>query len=399
MFHAAGGHAELLSPLNGLRKQNRALTVPLPEEVSIPAGCSVELVEVKTVNGTKELKLRLISQQENKSVIKDSRTTVFQNVAPEEQLLPALNRANVLKSTSIGRSSAGRKSAETAAASVEHPGVFSAPLNQRANNKIGLKRSNPKVINLDFKTATPHKVPRILNLVREGNGGIKVMQKEMINHKVAACPPSISTTRAVNRVASTLSPQHATPCVSQRQVDERKNPTPEMSKAMPTTAGGSNSMARDVSLAVKQEPTENDGKDSLAPARVPLPAASKPPPILHGDPIPNRSFSVPKLPKESTSFKTPALVNDAGSKMSTWNKAVRSEGQAAESRAGEPENFPRDFLGLFFKSTIGRREGDHPAAGDGSARDRNGENLQRRSFFSSNDWHRAGKGQVDARKP
>lgn len=340
MFHATEGNAELLSPLNGLRKQNRALTVSLPEEVSIPAGCSVELVEVKTVNGTKELKLRLISQQENESVIKGTRTTVFQNAAPEEKILPILNQPNMLKSTTIGRSSVGRKSTETMTANVEHPGVFPTPPNQRGNNKIGFKRNHQEVINLEYKTATPSKVPKILNHVREGNSGIKVSQKEIINHKVPPCPPSISLTRAVNRVPSTLSPQHVTPCVSQRPVDERKNSTPEISKAIPTMAGGSTSMARDVSLAVKQEPTENDGKNSLAPAHVPLPVTSKPPPILHGDPITKLSFSVPKPLNESTSFKTPVLLNGTSSKMSTWNKAVRSEEKAAESRAEEPENFP-----------------------------------------------------------
>lgn len=340
MFHPAEGNAELLSPLNGLRKQNRALTVSLPEEVSIPAGCSVELVEVKTVNGTKELKLRLISQQENDSVIKGTRTTVFENVTPEKQLLPTLNQTNILKSTTFGRSSVGRKSTETMTANVERPGVFPTPPTQRGNNKIGFKRNNQKVINLEYKTATPNKVPKILNPVREGNSAIKGTQKEMMNHKVAACPPSISLARAVNRVPSTLSPQHVAPCVSQRPVDERKNSMPELSKAIPTMAGGSNSMARDVSLAVKQEPAENDGKNSLAPARVPLPVTSKPPQILHGDPTTNLSFSVPKPLNESMSFKTPVLLNGTSSKMSTWNKAVRSEEKAAESRAEEPENFP-----------------------------------------------------------
>lgn len=329
MFHATEGNAELLSPLHGLQKQNRALTVSLPEEVSIPAGCSVELVEVKTVNGTKELKLRLISQQENESIIKGARTTAFQNVAPEEQILPALNQPNVLKSTTIVRSSAGRKPAEPMTANLDRPGVFRTPPTQRGNNKIGFKRNNQEVINLEYKAATPNKVPKILNPLREGNSGIKVAQKELMNHKVAACPPSISLGRAVNRVPSTLSPQHVTPCVSQRPADERKTSTAEISKAIPAVAGGSNSMARDVSLAVKQEPTENDGKNGLAPACVP----SNPPQILRGDPMTNLSFS-------STSFKAPVPLNGASSKTPTWEKAAGSGEKAAESRAEEPENFP-----------------------------------------------------------
>ncbi|KAM6953137.1 uncharacterized protein znf518b [Aplochiton taeniatus] len=59
-----------LSPYEPLQ-HNRALTVSLPEEVSIPAGCLVELIEIKTVNGKKELKLRLVSQHPDESPGKD----------------------------------------------------------------------------------------------------------------------------------------------------------------------------------------------------------------------------------------------------------------------------------------------------------------------------------------
>lgn len=336
-LHAANGNAELLSPLNGLRKQNRALTVSLPEEVSIPAGCSVELVEVKTVNGTKELKLRLISQQENESVIKGTRTTTSQNVAPEKQMSPTLNHPNLLKG--VGKSSTGRKSYETMTSSIEHPGVFpvnNSPPNQMGSNKIGFKRNTQEVINLECKTVIPNKVPKSLNPVREGNGGIKVTQREQMNHKVAACRNSISLTRAVNRLPSTRSPQHMAPCVSQRPVDERKNTTPETSKAIPSMVGGSNSIARDVSVAVKREPAESLGKNSLAPASVPLPVASKPPTIVS---TPNLSFSIPKTLSDVTPFNSPVL-NGANSEMSNWNKAVRSEGKAAEGHAQDPENFP-----------------------------------------------------------
>lgn len=343
MLHTTNGNADLLSPLNGLRKQNRALTVSLPEEVSIPAGCSVELVEVKTVNGTKELKLRLISQQENESVIKGTRTTASQNVSPEKQMSPTLNHPNILKSTSLGKSSIGRKSYETMPANIEHPAVFTVnkTSNQMGINKIGFKRNNQEVINLECKTVTPNKVPKSLNPVREGNSGIKVAQREPMNHKVSVCPPSISLTRTINRLPSTLSPQHMTPCVSQRPVDERKNPTAEISKAIPSMTAGSNCIARDMSpRAVKQEPTESHGKNDLAPPNLVLSVTSKPPTIIHGAPIANLSFSVPKTINEPTSFKSPVLLNGANSKMSDWNKAIRSEEKAAESHAQEPENFP-----------------------------------------------------------
>ncbi|XP_066498156.1 zinc finger protein 518A [Hoplias malabaricus] len=54
---------ELLAPLNQPIVHNRPLTVSCPEEITIPAGCLVELVEVKTINGTRELELRLVPQQ------------------------------------------------------------------------------------------------------------------------------------------------------------------------------------------------------------------------------------------------------------------------------------------------------------------------------------------------
>uniref|UniRef100_A0A672N6L7 C2H2-type domain-containing protein n=1 Tax=Sinocyclocheilus grahami TaxID=75366 RepID=A0A672N6L7_SINGR len=44
----------------GVPEKAMPLTVSCPEEINIPAGCLVELVEVKNVNGTRELELRLI---------------------------------------------------------------------------------------------------------------------------------------------------------------------------------------------------------------------------------------------------------------------------------------------------------------------------------------------------
>ncbi|KAK2829141.1 hypothetical protein Q7C36_017131 [Tachysurus vachellii] len=54
---------ELLAPLNQPIQHNKPLTVSCPEEITIPAGCLVELVEVKNINGTHELELRLVPQQ------------------------------------------------------------------------------------------------------------------------------------------------------------------------------------------------------------------------------------------------------------------------------------------------------------------------------------------------
>uniref|UniRef100_A0A4W6FI64 C2H2-type domain-containing protein n=1 Tax=Lates calcarifer TaxID=8187 RepID=A0A4W6FI64_LATCA len=137
--HAPNGNTERLSPLNGLIQHNRALTVSLPEEITIPAGCLVELVEVKTVNGTKELKLRLVSQQENESVIKDSRTAVSQNTALGKPLSPTLNHPNTVKSVSMGMSN--RTLNEPS--SVKTP-VLSNPSNSKISAWTREARSNER---------------------------------------------------------------------------------------------------------------------------------------------------------------------------------------------------------------------------------------------------------------
>lgn len=54
---------ELLEPLHQPLQHNKPLMVSCPEEINIPAGCLVELVEVKNVNGVRELELRLVPQQ------------------------------------------------------------------------------------------------------------------------------------------------------------------------------------------------------------------------------------------------------------------------------------------------------------------------------------------------
>ncbi|KAG7335227.1 hypothetical protein KOW79_001823 [Hemibagrus wyckioides] len=66
---------ELLAPLNQPIQHNKPLTVSCPEEITIPAGCLVELVEVKNVNGTRELELRLVPQQLSGPQQKDLKST------------------------------------------------------------------------------------------------------------------------------------------------------------------------------------------------------------------------------------------------------------------------------------------------------------------------------------
>ncbi|XP_046878009.1 RE1-silencing transcription factor [Hypomesus transpacificus] len=71
----------LLAPLREQLEKNQPLTVSVPNEVTIPAGCFVELIEVKTVNGKKELKLRRVPQTPSGSLAKASKCATSKNAA------------------------------------------------------------------------------------------------------------------------------------------------------------------------------------------------------------------------------------------------------------------------------------------------------------------------------
>ncbi|KAI3351129.1 hypothetical protein L3Q82_005688 [Scortum barcoo] len=363
LSNAANGSAERSSPLNGLIQHNRALTVSLPEEVTIPAGCLVELVEVKTVNGSKELKLRLVSQQKNESVIKDTKTTISQNTALGKPLSSTLNYPNTVKFGSLGAGTVNRKQCETKTVNVERPaGVnISQNLPSKANkDKSGLKRSSQEIINLDCHPVVPNKVPKsILNPVREGNSGIKVTQREPANHNAA--PPTVTSTRVTNRLTSAMHPQNMGACVSQRAVDERKNLIPEHSNSIPPRRVSD--IPRDVPVAVKVEPgeichknsaTSNIKKEAMDLNQKSLKSASpslnvslaaatqvRPPAILVcKDNVANTSFSVPRTLNESSPVKTPVLPKCTHVKTPAWNQDVRSNERAGEGDMPEPEGFP-----------------------------------------------------------
>lgn len=372
LSNATNGHAELLSLQNGPIQHNRAFTVSLPEEVTIPAGCLVELVEVKTVNGTKELKLRLFSQQENESVIKDGRTTVSQNTALGKPLSSALNHPNTVKSTSMGMCTINRKQFETKTVNVERPTVVPANiskslLNQVSKEKCGLKRASQEVINLECHTVTPNKVSKsIVNLVRERNSGIIVTQTEPANHNAAHA--TVICSRAVNSLTSNLHPENIGTHVSQRTVDERKSFIPEHSKIIsPRRPSDIKSTPQDVSVAVKLEPGETHLKDNTPKIKkeavgvkqqslkspspsliVPLAATAQVRPSaisLCKDKLSaNPSFPVPGTARrtlnEPPSVKTPVVCNHTNSKSSSWTQEVRSNERAAEGDIPEPEGFP-----------------------------------------------------------
>ncbi|XP_054453078.1 uncharacterized protein LOC129089745 [Anoplopoma fimbria] len=364
--NGANGNADLLNPWNGLIHHNRALTVSLPEEVTIPAGCLVELVEVKTVNGTKELKLRLVSQQENESVIKETRTTVSQNSALGKSFSSSLNHQNTVKSMSMGMCTVNRKQCETKTVNVERPAVFQGNIsknlpNQPNKEKAGFKRASHEIINLESHTVVPNKVPKsIINHVREGNGGIKVTQGEPVNHNAALS--SVICNRVGQRSTSGLHPENMGACVSQRAVDERKNLIQEHSRNISSRrASDAKISPQDVSVAVKLEPGEtrlkNDAspqikkepvglnpQSSSSPSLSALLAASaqvRPPAVLVcKDKVLSPSFSIPRSLNESSPVKAFVLSNRKGPKMSAWSQAVRSNERAGDGDTLEPEGFP-----------------------------------------------------------
>ncbi|CAI5652714.1 unnamed protein product [Oreochromis niloticus] len=365
--NVTNGNPERLSPLNGLIQHNRALTVSLPEEVTIPAGCLVELIEVKTVNGTKELKLRLVSQQENESVIKDTRTTVSQNTALGKPLSSTLiSHTNTVRPVSMGMSTINRKSCDTKMVNVERPAVVpvsisnSLPVSPVSKEKSGLKRVSPEIINLESNEVIPNKFPKnIISPVREGvNSGIRVTQTAPVSH---VAPLPVISNRVTSRLNTTS--LHPNSMVSQRVMDERKILLPEYPKSVPSRRAGDTKNMQDMPVAMKVEPGKTCFKSSTASKPIkevaPLnqdrikstspsirssivPTVQVRPPIclVSKDNVPAQSFSLPKTLNKLVSVKTPVFSNHAKSKSSTWMPEVRLNELAKERDVSEPESFP-----------------------------------------------------------
>ncbi|KAG7519004.1 zinc finger protein 518B [Solea senegalensis] len=355
--NTTNGHTEHLSLLNGPIQHNRALTVSLPEEVTIPAGCLVELVEVKTVNGTKELKLRLVSQQENKSVIKDTRTTVSQNAALGKPLSSALNhQIGTVKTGSMGRCTVNRRRCETKTVNVERPVSKNLP-SQVSNEKSGFKRTSQEIFSMDSNTVIPCKIPKItIRSAREGTSGIRVTQREPVS-LVNAASSSVISTRVANRLTNTLHPDN-------RTVEERRDVIQAHSKSIPPQrASDTKSIHRDVLAAFKQELTVIQTRKNIdskimkdtvglnqpclksAPAPLSVPAATaaqvRPPAVSGGknSVVVNQSFPAQRTLNETSSANGPVLSN-ANSKVSAWSHNVRLSERAGEGDETEPESFP-----------------------------------------------------------
>ncbi|KAM9741958.1 uncharacterized protein znf518b isoform 1-T2 [Menidia menidia] len=373
--NATDRNEERVSPLSGLIQHNRALTVSLPEEVSIPAGCLVELVEVKTVNGTKELKLRLVSQQENEAVIKDTKTAVPQNTTTGKALLSTFRHPNTLKHMSMGTCTVNRKKCEAKTGNVEHPAVAlvnnpNHPPNLVSKEKNVLKRASSEIINLECNSVIPNKMSKtMLNPVRDVNGGVRLAQMAAVNHNAAPSP--VISGRVGNRLTTPLQPGGMGTSV-QRALDERKNSTPENSKIIPPRMASDTSNIKDLSAAVKLEPGENRLKSSSSstaanvvclnqqstpPSKsstLPVAAVSQVRPSaisVNKDNVEHKGFPIPRT------LNKPSPINHTDLKTSAWLQEVRSSTEKRRAMS-EPESFP--VISSVFSLS------DQPEGGQGS---------------------------------
>lgn len=354
--NGSNGTTEPLTPSNGLIQHNRALTVSLPEDVSIPAGCLMELLEVKTVNGTKELKLRLVSQQGNESVIKDTRTTVPHTISLDKQTSSTLNHSN----SSFGSCTISRKQVETKVVNAKPPTMTtSKPL--QSQDQRGVKRQMPEIINLECQPDMPTKVPKnILSPVREVNSGIKVALGEApVKHSpaVSSAPPA----RVTSRLTTAIHSENMGACVSQKVVDERRKLIPEHSKSIPARRESDiKSISRDApSVTVKLEPSElrlpkdaaskikaktlGSNQPSLKTAPLPMSSSmttvpQQRPPAISVCPtkVSNPPFSAPRTLSVASSFRTPTASSSLNTKVSAW----RPNARAGPGDVSQPESFP-----------------------------------------------------------
>uniref|UniRef100_A0A3Q3D8F4 C2H2-type domain-containing protein n=1 Tax=Hippocampus comes TaxID=109280 RepID=A0A3Q3D8F4_HIPCM len=242
---------------------NRALTVSLPEEISIPAGCLVELVEVKTVNGSKELKLRLVSQQENEAGMKDTRTTVQQNLTAGKTLACKLNPPNAVKSPNMGMCVVNRKLLETKMAAQQCSAVKpvsaskSLMSNQASKVKLTLKRTSQEVINLD----SPTKVSKtVCNPVRERNEIVSTWS-ELVHDRAKA--NNVLLTRETRMLTSHLQSVIMGSSAYQQITDQSLKSIPDQCKSIhPSKADKAGRSVLDRLTTVKSEPGMDYLKDN-----------------------------------------------------------------------------------------------------------------------------------------
>ncbi|XP_077387841.1 uncharacterized protein znf518b [Festucalex cinctus] len=241
---------------------NRALTVSLPDEISIPAGCLVELVEVKTVNGSKELKLRLVSQ-ENKAEMKDTRTTCQQNVTTGKTLASKLNRPNDVNLANMGMCIVNRKQSETKTAGQQCAFLHDLCSSYVKNTQERVNQvSTSKSLTSNQASKEKHTLKRTSQEVIIVDSPTKVYKKERSEIASTRSDPVNDRAKLTNFLLtsetkmSTCVPQPAITgsCVPQLRAYERLKNIPDHCKSVPPAkAARTESSLRDMVAAVKSE--------------------------------------------------------------------------------------------------------------------------------------------------
>ncbi|XP_077433896.1 uncharacterized protein znf518b [Vanacampus margaritifer] len=373
---------------------NGALTVSLPDEISIPAGCLVELVEVKTVNGSKELKLRLVSQEEHEGRMKDTRTTCQQNVTAVKTLASKSNPPNDVNLTNMGMCIVNRKQLETKTAGqqctflrdlyssnvtntqerVNQVSTSKSLMSNRASKeKLTLKRTSQEVIILD----SPTKVSKtVCSPVIERNE-IASTRSDPV-HDRAKVTNFLLTSETI---MPTCIPQPAITGShgSQHKTYERLKSIPDQCKSIPAKAARTESSFRDTAvkcvsnvvrlnvntgskvmntpIGVNQQPTSLN-IPSGATFRVFPPKVN----VFQESATPRSSLPSPVTVRRPVlvypSAKTCVVPSRSESKIPSWPHGVPPSKLTSQRDTPKPEGFP--IISSVF--SLSEQEGDAKGA-------------------------------------
>lgn len=347
-------------PLNGHVQRNRALTVSLPEEVSIPAGCMVEVAEVKTVDGTKELRLRFVAHQEKESVTKNGRTAV-----PEtSKVLSSPTKFHNTASESEMRT-VNNKNHETKTLSKEHPTLLPGNISKSLQNSSvkeqcrKTKRPPPEVINLDVPDV-PSKISRTFIPVGESKIATHV---EPINHTVT--PVAISSVFGSRLIAGSVQPENLSPRICPRGVEERRgfqertsstasimtNNVQSTPHVISTNRGPVTVKASEGTLLPKnkREPTKPQQQSSKTQFLPSIPSVVAAPQIRVSNECKDNFAPKTFFPQQDSSQKTsiepalsknPTKTSNIHVKLSALPQEVKVENIATPGVRGEREGFP-----------------------------------------------------------
>lgn len=339
---------------NGHVQRNRALTVPLPEEVSIPAGCMVEVVEVKTVDGTKELRLRFVARQENESVNTKGKTTVPES---SKVLFSHKNYQSTASESLIG--TVNNKKTETRVVNKESPSRVTVNVPKFFANPSmfekcrSIKRPLPEVINLDADV--PSKVSR--SFVPVGDPKVTTTV-DPINHNVT--PAALSSVFAKRIAANSVQPENLAARISPRLVEDRRG----IQELPSSSTSNITSNVQSIPQIILAYPSPVPMKPSLLQNKLEptkpqqssntrfLPSVQTPsvvlPPQVHvskecKDKSSGKSFYSKRdssAPEKTLPVKKPTKPSNTHAQLSAFPQEVKVENAVTEGARVEPEGFP-----------------------------------------------------------